>query len=425
MTNTLIITVDALPAYLLGPYGADNSRTPALDGLAAEGILFDRMYADSLCPSDRLTSVWTGQHTIQRAHSSGVNASRTFWQKAVKLDLLATFTTDCPIAADLAQLHGCSAASVVQSTEPRTPCSDVMQSSVLAPWITLAEHIAQNQKGGVHWLHSLGLKCWWDAPLELREKFADPEDPSPPDCIVPPELDCTDLDPDAIVGFGQVASAQAAIIDEGLGTLLAAIESRPDADDWNIVFATLGGFPLGESGHIGALGLDFHETHLACAGIISRARTVTIGRRLAQICQLPDLGATIDQLVFGAGGSEIDGAEPDPPWGVDAIALEQELALIDFAAEHSLALAVEGRSDADGKLGRWVRSPAWALRNAGTEVQLFAVPDDRWQVCDVASRRLDIVESLEKAAQQFTNAAKLGKRTALPNLDEDLTATMR
>jgi arylsulfatase A-like enzyme/Flp pilus assembly protein TadD len=46
--NCLIITVDTLRADRLSAYGAKSVRTPAIDGLAAEGVLFSRAFAHSV-----------------------------------------------------------------------------------------------------------------------------------------------------------------------------------------------------------------------------------------------------------------------------------------------------------------------------------------------------------------------------------------
>ena len=55
--NLLILVADTLRADGLGRYGDTDADTPVLDGLARDGMLFERAYAVSAwTPSDELKS---------------------------------------------------------------------------------------------------------------------------------------------------------------------------------------------------------------------------------------------------------------------------------------------------------------------------------------------------------------------------------
>jgi hypothetical protein len=43
--NLVLITIDTLRADRVGVYGHSGARTPAIDGLAARGVRFDRAFA--------------------------------------------------------------------------------------------------------------------------------------------------------------------------------------------------------------------------------------------------------------------------------------------------------------------------------------------------------------------------------------------
>ncbi len=66
--NALLIIVDTLRADHIGPYGARKTSTPGLDGLAADGIVFDSAFAHSSWtrPSIAtiLTSLYASSHTV-------------------------------------------------------------------------------------------------------------------------------------------------------------------------------------------------------------------------------------------------------------------------------------------------------------------------------------------------------------------------
>ena len=56
---------------------------------------------------------------------------------------------------------------------------------------------------------------------------------------------------------------------------------------------------------------------------------------------------------------------------------------------------------------RAIRTPAWHFRG-GDEPELFAKPDDRWEVNNVATRCPDVVEGLQEALRQYEGAISAG-----------------
>jgi arylsulfatase A-like enzyme/Tfp pilus assembly protein PilF len=58
--NVLLITIDTLRADHVGAYGANGAETPALDGLAAEGVLFENSIASAPLTLPSHTSILTG-----------------------------------------------------------------------------------------------------------------------------------------------------------------------------------------------------------------------------------------------------------------------------------------------------------------------------------------------------------------------------
>jgi arylsulfatase len=66
--NVLLLLVDTLRADALGCYGASPSPSPAVDRLAAGGLFFDQVVAQSPWTLPSVASIFTGMH----AHSHGV-----------------------------------------------------------------------------------------------------------------------------------------------------------------------------------------------------------------------------------------------------------------------------------------------------------------------------------------------------------------
>jgi hypothetical protein len=74
---------------------------------------------------------------------------------------------------------------------------------------------------------------------------------------------------------------------------------------------------------------------------------------------------------------------------------------------------------AGGAGGRAIRTPAWYLR-AGLEPELFAKPDDRWEVNDVASRCREVAEYLQDARVLHELTLPAGQISDLPPLSDVL-----
>ena len=60
--NIVLVTVDTLRADRLNPYGYRKIDTPAIAGLAAEGIVFEKAFADTSWTLPSLSSVMTGKY---------------------------------------------------------------------------------------------------------------------------------------------------------------------------------------------------------------------------------------------------------------------------------------------------------------------------------------------------------------------------
>ena len=66
-----------------------------------------------------------------------------------------------------------------------------------------------------------------------------------------------------------------------------------------------------------------------------------------------------------------------------------------------------------------IRTPAWFLRGVETP-ELFAKPDDRWEVNNVAQRCMEVVEGLQEGMAQYAAARLTGRDAELPPLGDAL-----
>jgi hypothetical protein len=474
--NCLVVTIEGLSTSLCGVYGSSLAKTPCLDELAMRGEVLDQCFLDSLDTCSQLDSLWTQRHHLQTElaksqsaanPSSAVQVSEydgaTLWSLADECEVPACLITDSAAVAEHAEAHGCREAVLIQPPGATQPAEDAEGCSVMALFVTAAEMLSERR--GFVWIHSTGLKAAWDAPISLRNSFVDPEDPDPPtDVCVPAFAVLPDTDPDAVVGWGQVAAAQASVIDQGLATLLASTAASGVA--WSKVLIGLGGVALGEHGYVGSLippscAAIEHPPALfgevvSCVAVVAKHELsceadAMPGRRRPEIFQLPDLGATLRDL-GGLDPSRLSAAEAESytrTWGLSVTGLGLPQTPPDWPVELSIACMVH-----DNRL--WIRCPAWSMQTAyafpispeiaDSEAQeaipgekadavfmdveplpsrLYVKPEDRWEVNDVADRRADIVDLLREHARAVLDALREGRREFQFTLDEELVNLLR
>ncbi len=63
-SNLLLVTFDTTRADRLGCYGFEGIRTPSIDRLAREGVLFENVYAQAPQTLPNHSSIFTGLYTI-------------------------------------------------------------------------------------------------------------------------------------------------------------------------------------------------------------------------------------------------------------------------------------------------------------------------------------------------------------------------
>jgi arylsulfatase A-like enzyme len=63
--NIVLITVDTLRADRLGPYGYTRNRTPSIERLSREGILYEHAFCDSTWTLPSISSVLTGKYPTE------------------------------------------------------------------------------------------------------------------------------------------------------------------------------------------------------------------------------------------------------------------------------------------------------------------------------------------------------------------------
>jgi arylsulfatase A-like enzyme len=366
--KVLVLHASALHLGFLGCYGNSWITTPHLDRLAVEAVVFDQHYAD--CPGFR--TCWSGRY-----HRPGV-----------VLPLLVT---------DLVRRHGLAfariEASEVQPSDDATVLEQTLEATVEA-----LDRLA----GRDRWL------CWVDLPSlqppwDMADDYAgcylaaEPgeEDDEPLEPLRDPVIG--PMDGDDLILWERLRCTFAGAVtylDAGIGLLLDELKQRDWYGDLLLVFTADRGLALGEHGIIGDCRPWLHEEVVHVPLIVRLPRGADAGQRVFAVTQPIDLAATLLD-VFQVPMPALDGQSLLPLLrGQTATVREHVLSRWALEEDEEWAL----------------RTREWALllpiKQAGGEarpVQLYAKPEDRWEVNNLVQHHLELVEELERKLKSFSH----------------------
>jgi hypothetical protein len=395
----LVLVLRGLQAGAAGPYGNRWIDTPTLDALAAGGVIFDWHFA---------------------AHPDRAGAEHTWRSGCFSFPLPGD---SVPVAAGPELLALLAAQGVftrlIHDASPGPPASgwgSIIEANGLASALAAARQgLAElsGDRGGLVWVELSALLPPWNAvpaefvdpyfatpPPQEEEEEDEEEDEEFEDSAVmvedeeeqeepPLEPNFTpaqgeiEEDDDDILAIQTTFAAAVSWVDSALAGLLGEIP-----DDVAVILTADHGQALGEHGVVGPvrpwLGEEIVHVPLILYGPGWRA-----GHRVPALTQSVDLVPTVAEL-FGVALGEVHGKSLLPLLGLE------ERTLRDYAC---MGLRV-------GEQIEWgLRTAQWMLRlPEGGEPRLYAKPDDRCEVNDVAQHHQEYVEALAQTLRAFVQA---------------------
>lgn len=396
--NVLCLVLDRLNLGYLGAYGNSWIETPGFDRFAAESFLFDQAMIDSPRLDLLYRSLWQGGHAL--SPYAGVDLARRLGERSVDTFLL----TDDPAVAQFDGSEHFSRRRLLDSPMPDAPAESLEETCLAGRFAELIDWLGSAPTEGrpfLAWCHFGALGTVWDAPRDFRLRYVEEGDPEPNDeAAVPRRCLGADADPDELVAVSQAYAAQVLVWDACFEALLEHLDESGLAKDTLVIVMGVRGFPLGEHGLIGdgELGLFDPLVHVPLA--IRRPGEADLARSQAMV-EPADVFATIlDVFGLDAAGS---------PTGQSLLPIVR--GELDSLRDRQAAL--------DGGRQYAFRTKSWHL-TLGDQSRLFATPDDFWNHNDVADRCQEIVESLQRAFEEYQEAMKTGTVRDLPPLPPEL-----
>jgi Sulfatase len=395
-TSAVVVSIDRLGAGWLGPYGNTWLETPHFNRFAAQSLLLETVLADSPDLAQSCRAWWLGLHSMQAEQDVPSLPRRA--TSAGARSLLITDEPEVarhPLAAEFGELQ------FVEQPPSATNQSDEEETELFRFFSAAISALESCREPAFVWIHSRAMSGPWDAPLELRNQFADPDDPEPPKLIDPPnELLAPGFDPDQILGYVHAYAGQVGLADMCFGMLLEALSEHSLASETLLAVTSPRGYPLGEHKRVGTRDQALYGELLHVPLMIRLPRetyTLTRSQRLVQ-------------------PHELSGLIADCCGWHDASEREENPLLADIGGARASVPRI-ACSASPGQ--RAIRTSAWFLREERGETtrhELFVKPDDRWEANEVSARCREEVELLAAELNCFEQAARLGQLSQSPPL---------
>ncbi len=392
--NIICVVIDRMHAGMVGAYGNSWIHSDHLDRLACDSILFDQAYCTTPQLEPLYRALWLGVGPSKQQQAQGASLPRLLsnagWHSAL--------VTDEAHVAELTWSTEFEELIVVDPTPGHLTAANTSQTQLARTFGAASTWLETARQPFCLWLHARGMGGAWDAPLTLRNQFADAEDPTPPTLVEPPNrmLD-EDFDPDELLGITHAYAGQVALVDECIATMMAHLQQSGLDTTTQLTFLSARGFPLGEHRRVGG----FDETLY---------NDLT---QLVWLMRFPDGLGRLDRSQALVVPADLPGTLLD--WlGIDRTRSGS-------TATTTLMPIVRGECEAirdwvylSSLHDRAIRTPAWLLRqpNHGP-AELYAKPGDRWEVNEVASLCGEIVEGLQAVLRQAEDPAQTGELAPL------------
>jgi arylsulfatase A-like enzyme len=423
--KAIVLVARGLQLGALGCYGNPWIDTPALDMLAAEGIVFDQHFADNADAAGARHAWRSGRYHLPGAPSAARAEARPDLLAALRKQGMHTcliVDDSRPSSSEFAE--GWIEVQRVSAAEEETPLDAVLEA------VGAALERLERRDNWLLWIDLTTLVPPWNVPAEFQEPYfteepveeeeeesdemdeAEKEEESQP--LTPlseiPDglIDCED---DYLYLSLQTSYAAAvSYVDAGIRQLLEALAGLQGGDDILLIVTTDAGQNLGEHGLVGASRPWLHDELIHLPLLLRLPGAAEAGRRVAALTQTVDLAPTLadwfqatlpdahGHSLLPLARGEVESVRPYACTGLH----------VGEAIEYAL------------------RTPEWAFLlpvNPGTDdeersTQLYVKPDDRWEVNNVRQHHLEFAEQLERTLRDFVTATCQPGSLAFPPLPE-------
>lgn len=451
---TIVIVFDALPLGQMGCYGSEWVETPHLDALALDGFVFDQCLSHRPSAGAWRSAVFSGQSPVgvppppadqptilgNMLRRAGIPLALItdeagFPETARAGGWLADgasvdFCTVDPLPRDdwasLEVLRSHPSyrlppdhhAAFVSATDRwreqlgrRQAMGDGADRAIEQVFAVAGEWLAVRPQRGVLWIETAVAGGSWLPPSTLVDKYRDEETPEPIVDPLPSLLGEVIAEEDLLAVQAGWA-ARLGYLDRVVGAFVELLRELALFDRCALLLTANQGYPLGQHQALGMCQPWLYEERVHLPLLVRLPGGRRAGRSpalvqpvdgFATLCSLLDLG---DQVPTAAR----DLAVPIPTRSVDLVPLlkGEMLKVRDYACY--------GLDDRE----YGIQANTWKLlmpvgrQHPPRQRLLFARPEDRWDMNDLASQHEAVADRLELALRRYLDAEKRDTFDELP-----------
>ena len=399
--NAIVLLIDGLNPSYLSAHGCTWINTPAFDQLAADSIVFERAVTESVDSQKALAAFLKERHAGLVQHgdagpSSGLSALAEAGVHRMLLTddvaAMAGMESDFDQVIELGQ---------VKRAEELESADDIGDTFLAQCFAGVINELPKQSAPYLAVIHLTNLAHVWDAPLEMRDKYRDEEDPEALQGVSAVQQS-GDFDPDEILGVTHAYGAQLETLDTCLDVFLQEMQLDGLWENTRLVLAGLRGFPLGHRGQMGhAMN---HLTSDACR-VPLWVRPADAEKEVLCAARTHELTAISEWLSIAT------------EWILGKQEARMELALQNCADEsqwncHGIVVCE------DNAAAIW--TPAWLLVEKEGVIELFVKPEDRWDVNPVQDRCRGVAEDLAEMLADACLKLRNNERPELNLLADEL-----
>ncbi len=384
---------------MVGAYGNTWIRTGQLDDLASESFVFDQAFISNPRLAQLYQGYWLGSHAELAQHADSASLPRLLTDAGMQTVLI----TDEPEVSELAQSAHFVERIFVEPSVAEQPAEDMAETQLARIFGVAIEWLASSPQPFCLWLHARGMGAPWDAPCELREQYADEEDPESPLFVAVPQRQLSEgFDPDELLGITHAYAGQVSALDTCVGALRDELQRSGLAGNTQFTFLSARGFPLGEHLRVGACDDALYNELVQFPWMMRFPDGRGKLARSQALVRPGDLPATLLDWLLMDCNQLGDGNASS--------LLELIDNRVDSTCDRILITAGQQRA---------IRTPAWLLRESASGLlELYAKPSDRWEVNEVANLCPHVVSGLQAAMDEMAQSAQGNQ---LRTLDDILT----
>ncbi|RLB56322.1 MAG: hypothetical protein DRI34_09280 [Deltaproteobacteria bacterium] len=428
--NIIVITADAMRADMGGFSGDGEVKTPHLDALAGQGVVFERAYTNITTTTPSHATIFSSLYPFQ--HRAYSNKARISDRIDTLFEIMRGAGWHTAAIVNMRWLNP-EVSNIVQGVEELARCRHVRGAAATNRWVLpFLDRQRDGKKPFLLWVHYVDTHTPYRAPGKYARRYypagRDPRDPRFTSLAeawkqFPAHHRDNEFikrwlggitDVDYVIGTNK---GSVSWLDENVGRLIARLRKNGQWDNTIFLFTADHGESLGEHGLWFLHGGLFEPT--ARIPMILKAPGLPAGRRVETLVSLVDVMPTLLKMAAVPVPAAAQGEDLRPLIDGD---VRQRVVFMEHAGAYLRALVTPSYKLIVHRRTRNIY-PAYPIRKG--RVELYDLAADAGEGKNLADEKPKLVARLRKLMGEIRRGAKVSFSAGDAELDDQTRAMLR